>query len=690
MKKILYLFLTLIISQTVSAQCGTDEYNRRLLENKLQNGESFADYIERNLDFEFETSIDPKTKKATRVIPVVFHIVHSYGPENISKAQIEDQLRILNEDFQRLNSDKSKTRSFFTSRAANMDLEFKLARIAPDGSCTEGITRTYDAVNTFENFEDNNEEVKDAVKPWDRNKYLNIWVVTKIVSSSTTGTILGYAQFPGDNAATDGVVMIHDRAGTIGTANAGDAGRTLTHEIGHWLGLYHPFQGACSSQNDRVSDTPPVAAPSYGCTAISNPNTCSNDNPNEIDNVENFMDYANGACMNMFSTGQKTRVDGFLGSISQGRATNISLATATATGINTTPSCAPIADFWYDSPSQTICAGGSINFKDLSYNGTITDRVWTFEGGTPSVSTFTDPNVVYNTPGVYKVELEASNSFGSNKVTKALFINVLPAIAGNKAPYGQDFSAVTSTSNWSLQTDYNSYGWKRNTQRGYSGSECLEMRTDANGPASQRFSAIMPPVDMTTHTGPVSLHYKWAYARRDNITSEVLQIWTSTDCGLTWRNLKVVNGDNLATSAISPNWVPTNASDWGATELDLSDFASSDNLILKFDVISKSGNSVFFDDINIGSYALSVPSYQNDLNFALIPNPAQNSIYIKMIANANDAVVSIVDITGRLLLQQNLDPSSPYINTTDLTNGVYAVRVNADGKIWSKKLIISK
>jgi len=229
MKKILYLFLTLIISQTVSAQCGTDEYNRRLLENKLQNGESFADYIERNLDFEFETSIDPKTKKATRVIPVVFHIVHSYGPENISKAQIEDQLRILNEDFQRLNSDKSKTRSFFTSRAANMDLEFKLARIAPDGSCTEGITRTYDAVNTFENFEDNNEEVKDAVKPWDRNKYLNIWVVTKIVSSSTTGTILGYAQFPGDNAATDGVVMIHDRVGTIGTANAGDAGRTLTH-----------------------------------------------------------------------------------------------------------------------------------------------------------------------------------------------------------------------------------------------------------------------------------------------------------------------------------------------------------------------------------------------------------------------------------------------------------------------------
>ena len=343
-----------MVSQTVTAQCGTDEYNRRLLENKLQNGESFADYIERNLDFEFETSIDPKTKKATSVIPVVFHVVHSYGPENISKAQIEDQLRILNEDFQRLNSDKSKTRSFFTSRAANMGLEFKLARIAPDGSCTEGITRTYDPVNTYEDFEDNNEEVKDAVKPWDRNKYLNIWVVTKIVSSSTTGTILGYAQFPGDNAATDGVVLIHDRVGTIGTANVGDAGRTLTHEIGHWLGLYHPFQGGCSSQNDRVSDTPPVSSPSYGCTASSNPNTCSNDNPNEIDNVENFMDYANGACMNMFSTGQKTRVDGFLGSTSLGRATNISLATATATGINTTPSCAPIADFWYDSPSQTI------------------------------------------------------------------------------------------------------------------------------------------------------------------------------------------------------------------------------------------------------------------------------------------------------------------------------------------------
>jgi hypothetical protein len=146
----------------------------------------------------------------------------------------------------------------------------------------------------------------------------------------------------------------------------------------------------------------------------------------------------------------------------------------------------------------------------------------------------------------------------------------------------------------------------------------------------------------------------------------------------------------LATSAISPNWVPTTKSDWGVSELDLAAFASSTNLIIKFDVISKSGNSVFFDNINIGSYALSVPSYQNDLNFDLIPNPAQNSLRVKMMANTNDAVISIVDITGRLLLQQNLDPSNPHINTTELTNGVYTVRMNVEGKSWAKKLIISK
>jgi len=239
---LLIVFFTTAALQ-LNAQCGTDEYNLRLVQDKLQEGEGLADYLDRISNANFEIEYDVKTKKATRIIPVVFHVIHSYGESNISKEQIEDQIRILNEDFSRTNSDTSNTRSMFKARASAFDIEFRLARTAPDGSCTEGITRKYDPINTIEDYEDNNNEAKTSVSAWPRDKYLNIWVVTQIKSSSTTGTILGYAQFPGQGASTDGIVIRHDRVGTIGTASVGDKGRTLTHEIGHWLGLYHPFKG---------------------------------------------------------------------------------------------------------------------------------------------------------------------------------------------------------------------------------------------------------------------------------------------------------------------------------------------------------------------------------------------------------------------------------------------------------------
>ena len=693
MKKILFTLFNFGLVLVATAQCGTDEYNRRLVQDKVQPGENYVEYLERTRGFEFEENYDAKTKKAIRTIPVVFHVVHAYGEENISKEQIEDQMRIINEDFQRLNADTSQTREYFKDRAANFELEFKLARIAPDGSCTEGITRTFDPINTIEDYTDFDNEVKTAVTPWDRSKYLNIWIVTEIMSDGE-GTILGYAQFPGRSAATDGVVMIHDRVGSIGTASAGDKGRTLTHEIGHWLGLYHPFQGGCSSNNnrtDQVDDTPPVAEASYGCTASQNPNTCSNDFPNEVDNVENFMDYANGGCMNMFTNGQKARVNGFLGiANTNGRGTNVSAATLAATGVNTNPSCAPIADFWYDSDKTTICAGGTIDFKDLSYDGDIVNRTWSFEGGTPSVSTFENPTVTYNTPGVYKVEIEVSNNEGSDTKVRDMFITVLPTTSELRAPYGQDFSSSSSTNKWDLQVDNFSNGWRRNTSIGYSGNESLEMVVDAGTPSSTRYSAQLPPVDLTSYSGSVSVHYKYAYARRVSTASEILLILISENCGETWRTLKAYNGDNLTTGTTSPGWTPSNADDWQRNEIDLTPYNDNTNLFIRFDVISQSGNSVFLDDINIGDFALSVPSFESDLELSLVPNPAQNSVEVKLAQNINDASVSIVDIAGRLLLHQTLDPSNQFINTTDLANGVYTVVVNSGGRKWSKKLIISK
>jgi PKD repeat protein len=688
MKKLIYAIFSILITVMASAQCGTDEYNHNLVKDKLSEGQNYAEYLESIYDIKYDESVDLKTKKATRTIPVVFHVIHAYGDENISKAQIEDQLRVVNEDFQRQNADASNTRDFFKSRAANFNIEFKLARIAPDGSYTEGITRTYDPVNMIENYEDGSSEAKSTVSAWDRSRYLNIWVVKRI-ESSRAGTILGYAQLPGGPASTDGIVMIHDRVGTIGTANSSGKGRTLTHEIGHWLGLYHPFQGGCSG-SDGVDDTPPVAEASYGCTASQNPNTCNTDFPNEIDMVENYMDYANGSCMNAFTNGQFARVNGFLAS-NQYRARNIAASNLVATGVNTNPVSIPKADFWYDDPDKkVICAGQSMKFKDFSYNGDITQRTWKFEGGTPATSSAVNPEIVYNTPGVYKVELDVANSAGGTTASQILFVTVLPNVAESKAPFGQDFESNTSVNSWQFEKDLSGNGWERNTLIGYSGNNSIMAYVDENTPQSLRMKAISEAVDVSEYEVPLNLHFKYAYARRVSSASEILLVLGSVDCGQSWATLKAYNSTNLVTGPVSPNWEPQSKSDWGRASISLSKYKDETNLFLRFDVISQQGNSVFIDDINIGEFALSTPELYQEQTWKVIPNPAQNSFIIKTENNTPKGKILVRDLTGRLLLEEQINSEQMTINSSGLPNGLYILSVMNENKVWSSKLIISK
>ena len=688
MKKLIYAIFSILITVMASAQCGTDEYNHNLVKDKLSEGQNYAEYLESIYDIKYDESVDLKTKKATRTIPVVFHVIHAYGDENISKAQIEDQLRVVNEDFQRQNADASNTRDFFKSRAANFNIEFKLARIAPDGSYTEGITRTYDPVNMIENYEDGSSEAKSTVSAWDRSRYLNIWVVKRI-ESSRAGTILGYAQLPGGPASTDGIVMIHDRVGTIGTANSSGKGRTLTHEIGHWLGLYHPFQGGCSG-SDGVDDTPPVAEASYGCTASQNPNTCNTDFPNEIDMVENYMDYANGSCMNAFTNGQLARVNGFLAS-NQYRARNIAASNLVATGVNTNPVSIPKADFWYDDPDKkVICAGQSMKFKDFSYNGDITQRTWKFEGGTPATSSAVNPEIVYNTPGVYKVELDVANSAGGTTASQILFVTVLPNVAESKAPFGQDFESNTSVNSWQFEKDLEGNGWERNTLIGYSGNNSIMAYVDENTPQSLRMKAISEAVDVSEYEVPLNLHFKYAYARRVSSASEILLVLGSVDCGQSWATLKAYNSTNLVTGPVSPNWEPQSKSDWGRASISLSKYKDETNLFLRFDVISQQGNSVFIDDINIGEFALSTPELYQEQTWKVIPNPAQNSFIIKTENNTPKGKILVRDLTGRLLLEKQINSEQMTVNSSGLPNGLYILSVMNENKVWSSKLIISK
>jgi hypothetical protein len=233
-----------------------------------------------------------------KYIPVVFHVIHNGGSENITQAQIMDQMRILNEDFRKKagsNGDKSTN-----PNATDMEFEFRLAQVDPNGIRHDGINRIQSTAT--ENASDN---VK-ALSRWNSSKYLNIWVVKSIsLGGSSGGTVLGYAQFPfymSFSPNNDGIVIRADYVGSIQSGNSSHMGRTLTHEVGHWVGLYHPFQDGCAGQSasncssagDRVCDTPPVSEANYGSVCDATLNSCTGNNPDLPDMINNYMDYLDG------------------------------------------------------------------------------------------------------------------------------------------------------------------------------------------------------------------------------------------------------------------------------------------------------------------------------------------------------------------------------------------------------------
>ncbi|WP_298418202.1 M43 family zinc metalloprotease [uncultured Kordia sp.] len=228
-------------------------------------------------------------------IPVVVHVLYTNATNNISVAQIQSQIDVINEDFRRTNPDADNT----WSQAADTEIQFCMATVDPNGNATTGITRKSVSRTDWGTNDDMKKASQGGVNPWDTSEYLNMWIVPQMTSGGRT--ILGYAQFPGGAASTDGVVMAYNYFGRVGNVSAPfDGGRTTTHEIGHYLNLRHIW-GDANCGNDFVSDTPTHQTSNGGCPT--GQVSCGS-----VDMVQNYMDYTNDSCMNLFTLGQKNRM----------------------------------------------------------------------------------------------------------------------------------------------------------------------------------------------------------------------------------------------------------------------------------------------------------------------------------------------------------------------------------------------
>ncbi|MCZ4407909.1 M43 family zinc metalloprotease [Cryomorphaceae bacterium 1068] len=702
-QSLLLVVATMLISTTILAQeqdfvdpghltCAKNDATEALFQ-KYPEQRAIAEQARKKLQAETEAFSNSKgNEDDVIIIPVVFHVVHAGGDENISDEQIQSAIDVLNEDFNAANSDIDQVVDEFADIVGDVGFEFRLAKIDPDGNCTNGITRHLTEL-TDEGFFD----MKDETGIWDRSSYLNIWTCRQIGEGTAGYTFIPSTVSGGFGQLYDGIVLLHDYVGRIGTSNS-TRSHALSHEVGHWANLEHtwgtdnnpadPSSCSGSGSSDFVSDTPNT----IGWTSCDlDGATCGS-----LDNVENFMDYS--YCYKMFTEGQGNRMTAAMNSSTAQRNqlwTDLNLA---ETGV-LDPAEICFAEFVTDR-DPNICAGQEIGFDDISYNG-VENRTWTFEGGTPSTSSENNPVVVYDTPGTYSVTLSVSNAQGEETVVKEDLINVLGE-AQYALPFQEgfeDMSDIEENNEWVVvNPDESGIRWTLTDQASLTGDQSVYVRGRTNDDF-QTETLESPTFDLSGLEDNAVLSFKYAHARRNSNSDDFFQVRISRNCGENWNLRETRDIDELPTVSgnVSGQFFPDSDGDWEEVIIDnISSIFLTDEFRIRFEFTSVGGNNIFIDDINIyDPNTLSVDNNEVVKEITLFPNPATDNVRLRLDLSENQNIrIDVVDASGRVV-------QSPYTGTmtsgtqsiqiqldSSLTPGMYFVRLTGEEGIAVRKLIV--
>lgn len=685
-KNLISIFLFAIVfsltgysQDTTLPRCGVYEAQEAYFEKHPERREQALKLEEKLNAFSKKFHAANKLTPDTAIIPVVFHVIHNNGTENISDQDIFDAIAQLNEDYNANNSDLSYVISEFDDIIGNAQIEFRLAQYDPDGNCTNGITRTVSDLTYT-----GGDAIKALVQ-WPSNSYLNIWTSKVALSSAgSVGEVLGYATFPYTsefNPDEDGLVIDADYIGT--------GFRIITHEAGHWLNLRHTWgnievETSCLG-DDLVADTPDTQGNFGGCNtaAIS----CGS-----LDNVQNFMDYAI-PCYRMFTEGQATRMVSTLNSSIADRNQLWTTSNLNATGVLLDPILCT-ADF--EANDVRICTGSSVQFTNKSYSGD-TEWSWVFEGGTPSTSTEENPVVVYNTTGEFQVSLTAGNGVDEETEIKDQFISVLEDV-GISTPVEEGFENATEFPNdeWVVySTDTERY-WEVTSAASSSGSKSAVLK---NYYQSDQYEDILEsnPIDLSGLESLV-VTFKYAYAKRHDDDDDILRFKVTKTCGNSWSTKETLRATNntLVTAPNHLGYFTPESDEWDEAYIDdISDLYLIENFRLRFEFKAGEGNNVYIDDINLYDPTTVGVNEVNKaaLNYQVYPNPIENSLNISFnLLHNTDVSGEVFDISGRKV-STLFDTSFPVgvnstnINTSDWRAGIYFVRISLEGETFIEKVI---
>jgi len=672
LKVFLTISLTCILFTLRSQdRCGTVAYEKlRSLRNpNRESADQFESWINDKLTKKSQAFKAQRVEGASYQIPVVVHVIHNGEPvgagTNISDAQIQSQIAVLNSDFQRLNADAVNTPAEFIPVAGEFPVTFVMAQQDPYGLATSGIVRVKGSQTSW-NISDN--YTLKALSYWPAEQYLNIWV------TNLSGGLLGYTQLPvsstlqglsdsSNDRLTDGVVIDYSAYGKgsgFSLQTKYDLGRTATHEIGHFFGLRHVWGDVIDSScdptvhTDYVNDTP-IQNTDYNGTCPSGVQTDCGDSM-----YSNYMNYTDDACMNIFSVGQGARMDVIINNSPR----RVSLLTSPGLQL---PS--PVAnDLGIKSilnPGSTACGGnlvpsivirnyGSNNISDahiqFSLNGIVTD--------TKALSTL---NLTPNT--------EATISFASVSVNAGASYNfsftILQTNGGTDGKANNNSQSISTQipafASLPLQEQFTtiSAGWQITNPDGlttWSKAPSLQAMYlnfyDYQDQQGTPDLLITPVLDLTA-SSVASLNFDYAYATDPNSGPDVLRVLVTTVCDFNASPVEIFNksGTALATStATGSPFTPTSPSQWATSVLSLNQFLGQ-KIQIAFEGINGYGNNLYLDNILVTD--ATVTDFQ--LNSLVKPSPVScNSTVTPVISVRNLGNATINFFTANVYVNNQL------------------------------------
>lgn len=628
-----FLFLNISSGQR---NCGAmDVLERQLIENPqmLKN----MDEIERQVQEYLKKNPNGSGQRTVITIPTVFHVLYRTTAENISDAQIQSQLAVLNQDFTATNTDIGSVPALFSGLVSNVEVQFCLATQDPTGAATSGITRKSTTKTSWGTNDSVKKSSQGGTDPWNAANYLNIWVC------NIGGGILGYAQFPGGAAATDGVVLDYRYTGTIGTATAPfNKGRTATHEVGHWLNLRHIW-GDATCGSDLVSDTPTHNTSNGGCPSHPHYSTCSGA---PVEMTMNYMDYTDDACMYMFSAGQKTRMRAVL----EGSGARASLQSS--------PGCMP--------PSGGGSCSAPSGLTTSSITATTATSSWTVVSG---ATTYTY-EFKENSSSTWIVNTVSSTSVNLTGLVASTTYNtrVKANCAGGSSVYSATVNFTTSASSSSCTDTYESNNTKNTSKTiplGTTTTAKISSASDIDwfkfsSSSSQRnvqvtMTNLPADYDMELYRGNTFI----MLSENDGTNDELVKHNTTQSTATYYVKVFGYNGANSASC---------------------------------YTLLAQRSASAYR---SVGDDEEQTNGELVKEEFLVFPNPASSDITLVVpFGKHTDGYLTICDITGKVIITQKVSGDRNVktfnMDVSSFDNGLYFVNFISGDKTQTQKLVIAE